>query len=116
MLKCLDCDSKNITVGVYDRIEVIKDKNESKSPDFRPQYIYQIPLQFIPGVGNKVQTKLLEHFGSEMNILHKIGKDDIEAVVGEKLAHLIINAREGKLGIVEGGGGIYGTPLLSLQA
>ncbi len=108
MLHCEKCDSKNITVGVYDRIEVIKDNKESKSPEFRPKYVYQVPLQFIPGVGAKVQNKLLDHFKTEMNILHKAGKDDIEAVVGDKIANLIINAREGKLGIIEGGGGIYG--------
>ena len=108
VLVCSECDSKNITVGVFDRIEVIKDNKESKSPTYRPKYVYQVPLQFIPGIGSKVQNKLLEHFGTEMNILHKVGKDDIEGVVGEKISNLIIQAREGKLGIIEGGGGIYG--------
>jgi len=108
VLTCPHCDSKNITVGVFDRIEVIKDKENSKSPAHRPEYIYQIPLQFIPGIGNKMQQKLIDHFETEMNILHKAGQDDIEAVVGEKMAKTIISAREGKLGIIEGGGGIYG--------
>ena len=107
-LTCDDCDSKNITVGVYDRIEVIKDKKESISPEFRPPYIYQIPLQFIPGIGGKTIDKLLNYFGTEMNILHKVGYDDIESVIGEKYAKLIIDAREGKLSVQEGGGGIYG--------
>ena len=43
-----------------------------------------------------------------MTILHKLSNDDIEAVVGEKVAQNIINAREGKMNIVAGGGGIYG--------
>lgn len=43
-----------------------------------------------------------------MNILHKISHDDIEAVVGEKNAKNIILAREGKLNILAGGGGVYG--------
>ena len=43
-----------------------------------------------------------------MNILHKLDYDDIEAVVGEKVATNIINAREGKMHIIEGGGGVYG--------
>lgn len=42
--KCNTCDSKNITMGVYDRIQIIKDKKESKSPENRPEYVYQIPL------------------------------------------------------------------------
>ena len=43
-----------------------------------------------------------------MNILHKLSKDDIEAVVGEKIANNIVNAREGKVNIEAGGGGVYG--------
>lgn len=106
--KCDTCDSKNITMGVYDRIEIIKDKQDTKSPKGRPEYIYQYPLTFIPGVGGKTINKLLEHFGTEMTILHKLSNDDIEAVVGEKIAQNIINARDGKLHVVEGGGGVYG--------
>lgn len=95
-------------MGVYDRIEIIKDKLTTKSPNSRPKYIYQIPLTFIPGLGSKTIDKLLDHFGTEMNILHKISKDDIEAIVGEKIANNIIAAREGKIKINEGGGGVYG--------
>ena len=67
---CSDCDSKNITMGVFDRIQIIKDKKETKSPKNRPPYIYQIPLTFIPGLGAKTIDKLLNHFGTEMDILH----------------------------------------------
>lgn len=106
--RCPDCESKNITMGVFDRIEIIKDKNETKSPDFRPPYVYQIPLTFIPGLGQKTIDKLLDHFGTEMTVLHKLSDDDIEAVVGDKIAQNIIKARDGKMHIVEGGGGVYG--------
>lgn len=105
---CPDCDSRNITMGVFDRIEVIKDKKETKSPAIRPPYVYQVPLTFIPGVGGKTIDKLLTHFDNEMNILHKLSEDDIEAAIGEKIAHSIILAREGRLGIESGGGGVYG--------
>ena len=97
--KCDTCDSRNITMGVFDRIEIIKDKKMTQSPDFRPEYIYQIPLQFIPGLGSKTIDKLLNHFGTEMTILHKVSKDDIEGVVGNKIAENIIAAREGKMHI-----------------
>ena len=106
--KCDTCDSRNITMGVYDRIEIIKDKKETVSPDFRPPYIYQIPLTFIPGLGNKTIEKLLGAFDTEMNILHKLSYDDIEAVVGSKIADNIVAAREGKMSITAGGGGVYG--------
>ena len=95
-------------MGVYDRIEVIKDKEKSTSPANRPEYVYQVPLTFIPGLGNKTIEKLLATFETEMNILHKLSFDDLEAVVGEKNARNIINAREGKMKVTEGGGGIYG--------
>ena len=106
--KCDTCDSRNITMGVLDRIEIIKDKPKSKSPDFRPEYIYQIPLTFIPGIGGKTIDKLLNKFGTEMTILHKLTNDDIEAEVGEKIANSIIRARDGKMNITAGGGGVYG--------
>ena len=105
---CPNCNSTKVTFGVFDRIELIKDKNETKSPKTRPPYIYQIPLQFVPGVGGKQIEKLLTHFGTEMTILHKLSKDDIEAVVGEKIAKKIIEARDGKVKIESGGGGVYG--------
>ena len=102
--KCDTCDSKNITMGVYDRIETIKDKNKTISPKSRPPYVYQIPLSFVPGLGGKTIDKLLNTFGTEMNILHKLSKDDLEAVVGDKIANNIIASMEGKLKIAEGGG------------
>ena len=108
VVSCPDCDSSNITMGVFDRIEVIKDKPTTKSPDFRPPYVYQIPLQFIPGIGPKVIDKLLNAFDTEMNILHKLSKDDIEGVVGEKIANNIYNACNGNVDIQAGGGGVYG--------
>ena len=100
---CPKCGSDKITFGVFDRIELIKDKNETKSPKLRPPYIYQVPLQFIPGVGIKQINKLLDIFDTEMTILHKLLKDDIESVVGEKIAIKIIEARDGNIKIQSAG-------------
>lgn len=108
IIHCCDCDSSNITMGVFDRIEIIKDKVETKSPNFRPPYIYQIPLTFMPGLGPKTIDKLLDNFETEMNILHKLSKDDIEGVAGEKVANVIVNACQGNVDIQAGGGGVYG--------
>ena len=105
---CPMCGGKNVTFGVFDRIELIKDKKETKSPENRPPYIYQVPLGFIPGVGGKTIEKLLDTFETEMNILHKLSKDDIEMVVGEKVAASIEAARTGNAKIQSGGGGNYG--------
>lgn len=106
--ECPICGGKNVTFGVFDRIQLIKDKKETKSPENRPPYIYQVPLGFIPGVGEKTIEKLLDNFETEMNILHKLSKDDIEAVAGEKVALAIDNARTGKSKVHSGGGGNYG--------
>lgn len=106
--ECPVCHGDNITMGVLDRIISISDKKESKSPKKRPPYIYQVPLTFVPGLGSKTIDKLLNAFGNEMNILHKLSQDDIEAVVGEKIAKIVVAAREGKVHIQSGGGGIYG--------
>ena len=105
---CPKCGSTKVTFGVFDRIELIKDKETTKSPENRPPYIYQIPLSFIPGVGGKTIEKLLDNFETEMNILHKLSEDDIEAIVGEKIAKNIVNAREGNMKVESGGGGNYG--------
>ena len=108
ILVCPECGSDKVTFGVFDRIELIKDKKETKSPENRPPYIYQVPLGFIPGVGGKTIEKLLDAFETEMNILHKLSKDDIEAVVGEKVANSIERARTGNAKVQSGGGGNYG--------
>ena len=65
-------------------------------------------MSFIPGVGGKTIEKLLDNFETEMNILHKLSEDDIEAIVGEKIAKNIVNAREGNMKVESGGGGNYG--------
>lgn len=105
---CPNCGSDKVTFGVFDRIELIKDKKETQSPENRPPYIYQVPLGFIPGVGGKTIEKLLSSFETEMNILHRLTKDDIEAVVGEKVANAIEKARTGNAKVQSGGGGNYG--------
>lgn len=108
VVECQNCHENNITMGVLDRIITIADKKESKSPKNRPPYVYQVPLTFVPGLGAKTIDKLLNAFENEMNILHKLSEDDIEAVVGQKVAKTIVAAREGKVHISSGGGGVYG--------
>jgi PHP family Zn ribbon phosphoesterase len=105
---CPNCGSKKIIKGVYDRINENADYQESVHPLHRPPYYYQIPLEFIPGVGKKSLAKLLNVFGTEMNILHTAAKEDIKNLVGDKLANEIERARTGGALIDAGGGGTYG--------
>jgi PHP family Zn ribbon phosphoesterase len=51
---------------------------------------------------------LVESFGSEMKVLHDVSFKELAEVVKEDIARSIVLAREGKLGIEVGGGGVYG--------
>lgn len=109
---CPHCKSSNIVLGVLDRISMISDYNTPVHPKDRPQYFYQVPLEFIPGVGKKTLENLIQAFGSEMKILHEVKEEFLMEIVGEKVAKNIILGREGKLKMKTGGGGIYGKIVL----
>ncbi|KNY25145.1 endonuclease Q family protein [Pseudobacteroides cellulosolvens] len=107
VLKCPVSDRHAVVVGVRDRLELIRDRDEPDI-DSRPPYIYQVPLEFLPKVGPKTIEKLVDSFGSEMNVLHDVSFEELAKVVKEDIARNIVLAREGKLGIEVGGGGVYG--------
>lgn len=104
--KCPHCKGKKVIKGVKNRLEELMDQPVSLQG--RPQYIHQIPLPFIPGIGKRTLEKLREHFGTEMNILHHVSYKKLCEVVPEKIAKLIVVQRKGKLSIRAGGGGVYG--------
>lgn len=103
---CPSCGSATVIKGVSTRIQELSD--EKIAFVSRPPYIHQVPLDFIPGLGPKTFERLLQAFGTEMNILHHVTKEQLMEVVPEKLAQLIDQARSGKLNIAHGGGGKYG--------
>jgi uncharacterized protein (TIGR00375 family) len=105
--RCPECGSPKKVKGVRDRIMEIADQ-ESHHPAHRPPYFYQVPLEFIPKLGKRTLDKLLKAFGTEMNVLHHVGLEEIAKVAGEHIAHHILLAREQRLELEEGGGGIYG--------
>ncbi len=100
--------SSEVVKGVLDRIVEIADHPEPQPPAHRPPYHYQVPLQFLPGVGAVTLGKLLNRFGTEMHVLHEAAAEELELVVGRKLAQLVIQARLGSLPLLAGGGGRYG--------
>ena len=105
---CPQCGGSSLVKGVFDRINEIADYPEPRHPAYRPRYCYQIPLEFIPGLGKKNMANLLEAFDTEMNILHYVTYDALAKVAGSKIADFIICARTGAAAITAGGGGIYG--------
>ncbi|AGA69827.1 hypothetical protein Desdi_2403 [Desulfitobacterium dichloroeliminans LMG P-21439] len=106
LLSCPTCGSTQVVSGVLDRLVSIADAEMLSITD--PRYIYQIPLRELPGIGPKMYGRLLEHFGTEMNVLHQVPEKDLVQVAGEKIAQLILLSRQGKLEFQAGGGGVFG--------
>ena len=111
----LECDANpahKLVLGVLDRIRHYRTLQEAAGigpvPRERPPYVHQIPLSFVPGLGKRAMEKLLGAFGTEMGVLHRASGQELAEVVGPRLAHLIVGAREGTLPIEAGGGGLYG--------
>jgi uncharacterized protein (TIGR00375 family) len=105
---CPECGCTGIVRGVADRIHEIADTPEPVHPPHRPPYRYQVPLEFVPGLGPARIGALVDAFGTEMAVLHRAAESEIAAVAGEAIAHRICLAREGRLEIQAGGGGQYG--------
>lgn len=103
--ECPECGHTRKIRGVKHRIA---DLSGEAVPPARPPYIPQVPLEYIPGLGPKTMEKLLNHFGTEMDILHFVPKEKLAEATTESLADSIHKARIGKLAIDAGGGGRYG--------
>ncbi|KWW11414.1 MULTISPECIES: endonuclease Q family protein [Peribacillus] len=106
---CSECGNESIIKGVSSRIkELSMSKVDGGCKRERPPYIHQVPLDFIPGLGPKAMEKLLEAFGTEMNILHGATLEQLKEIVSDKLAGYINAAGKGTLILEAGGGGKYG--------
>jgi uncharacterized protein (TIGR00375 family) len=108
--RCLYCGSKRVIRGVMDRILELSDRPHGAPfvPEDRPPYHYQVPLEYIPGLGPKKLKGLLEQFGTEMNLLHQVTREQLEQAAGKEIADYLLQARENKLILQVGGGGKYG--------
>jgi uncharacterized protein (TIGR00375 family) len=104
---CKNCNHKKFIKGVNDRIQELKNSDNSKITN-RPPYIHQFPLEFIPGLGPKSLQKLREAFGNDMNIIHSVPIEKLKLIVKPAVAETISSARSGALSIQIGGGGTYG--------
>jgi uncharacterized protein (TIGR00375 family) len=102
---CPKCGHAKFIKGVSDRIAELKSAGTGKS---RPPYVHQVPLEFIPGLGPKLLERLLDHFGTEMDVLHSVPAPALKEAVPADIADKIIKARSGELGVHAGGGGRYG--------
>ncbi|MBU2700984.1 hypothetical protein Ga0466249_002095 [Sporomusaceae bacterium BoRhaA] len=109
---CKTCGSSRVVRGVFDRIFDIADFALPQHPAFRPSYIYQIPLAFLPGIGPKTRLCLRNCLASEIYILHEASFEELEAATNAKIADKIIKGRAGNVLLNAGGGGLYGKVFL----
>ncbi len=103
---CPHCQGTKIINGVFDRINQLA--SESGSSRERPPYLYQVPLDYLPGLGPKTFEKLLNFFSTEMNIIHYVPDEKLREVLPDKLTEIILAMRKGQLQVEAGGGGKYG--------
>ena len=112
---CPYCGHAKLIQGVSNRLHQIADLEQPNHPSFRPPYIHQVPLEFIPKLGPKKMNELLNHFHTEMNILHHVAESELAAVVGSEISGYIVKNRRGEMHVLEGGGGKYGKVLVPLE-
>ncbi len=110
VLSCPMCGDRNMVIGVLDRIVQLSGCTYTKKlKDYNPGYVHQVPLEMLPGIGQKTVQKLVASFGSEMDILHRVDSTALRQIVQKDICELIMKSRRGDLAIKSGGGGYYGT-------
>lgn len=115
---CPKC-GKKLTVGVMNRVEEIADREENYQPTSRPPFKSIVPLQeiiadaFGVGVASKrVQEeyeRIVKHVGPEFEVLLHKEREKIEEFADEQVVEGIMRVREGKLHILPGYDGEFGT-------
>lgn len=115
---CPVCGRK-LTVGVMHRVEDLADRPEGFIPDDAIPFKHMIPLDQIiadaRGVREMTQTvereymELVNKCGSEFNILLRMSEDELKGKLPQRITEGIIRVREGKVNILPGYDGEYGT-------
>ena len=114
---CPKCGQR-LTVGVMHRVELLSDRNEGEKPPGKIPFKNLIPLNEIIGeaLGKTAESKivwdnyfkLINNFGNEHTILTETPLDEIEKIVGSKIALGIERMRKGEVKITPGYDGVYG--------
>ena len=115
---CPKC-KKKITIGVMNRVDELADRKENYQPTNRPPFKSIVPLQEIIanafGVGptsKRVQTEyenIISNAGSEFEILLHIPRKKLEQIIDKLIVEGIMRVREGKMHILPGYDGEFGT-------
>lgn len=108
VLQCPECGPDKVVVGVKDKILEIAENESPEHPAHRPEYVYQVPLLDIPGIGKKTAAKLFENCGTEMDVIHNFSEAKLKDCMSSRIFKKIIKARQQDFSFKSGGGGTYG--------
>lgn len=115
---CPICGRK-LTVGVMHRVEELADRPEGFIPDNAVPFKHMIPLDQIiadvRGVGEMAQSvereymEIVSKCDNEFNVLLRMSEAELKSRLPQKIAEGVIRVREGKVNILPGYDGEYGT-------
>jgi uncharacterized protein (TIGR00375 family) len=116
--RCPHC-GKKLTIGVMNRLERLADRPEGFEKANAPSYRNLVPLIEIIAAAMRIGREsagaereyhsLIQRLGSEFNILLYMPKEEIFAKCPPKIADGIINVREGRISVLPGYDGVYGS-------
>jgi uncharacterized protein (TIGR00375 family) len=119
---CPRCKRK-MTIGVMSRVEDLADREEGYVPKDAIPFKSLLPLSEILANVMSVQLyskkvkeeaeKLIFRFGSELNVLLDVTRNELVKTTNEKIADAIISIRKGKVAYQAGYDGEYGKPLFN---
>jgi len=108
---------KPLTLGVMNRVNKLADREPGYVPKGAVPFVHAIPLQEVIAFVSKktvysmyvksTYEKLIEKFGTEMNVLLKASIDEI-AAVDKDIANAMQNIREDRVSIKPGYDGVFG--------
>jgi len=118
---CPKCGRK-MTVGVEERVEELADREEGVVPENVIPFKSLIPLSELIKTSLKIDTlysksvwseynKLIEEFNNEFNVLLDVPREELERTTRKQLVDIIMKNREGKIKVLPGYDGVYGTPI-----
>ena len=123
--RCPVC-GRQLTIGVMHRVEELADRPEGYKPEGAIPFKSLIPLSEVIsnsiGVSQPfskkvwaIYSKLIDRFGSELNVLLEAPKDEMAKVADDKLASVIMGIRNGEIEIKPGYDGVYGYPVFGKE-